>query len=487
MPILSRRTFLELTGLASAGLLGGCSGGSGSNGGNWITRSDNFSIPIFSDVHFQPFINPFTDIGTYPNPDTLIANQQLVAQLDAADPDGWPAIFEGALNVTNSPLPPLLADTNYALLTLALASIKQNLGTSPAVLFTGDFLGHGIDQLYPYYSENSVSAFVDKTLTFVLQQIRAAVGTIPVYFALGNCDSYTGYGPDPVFLSNNAQQLYTLALNGAGNEQDVIGSIKNGGYYSVEPAGMNLMIVALNTFALSPDINVEQTMIPGQFAWFDAKLAEAKMAGKKVWLLMHAPPGAVESTTGQQPNDNDSGQITLATMMWAENYQDQFMGIIEKYPGVIAMSLAGHTHMDEFRLMSSGNALAITAGISPFFGNYPAYKIFTLDGVRLTPTDYLAVNCNLAASSQFNNFYTFSQAYDLEGPLANSFAVLYPALLASNTAKLQYLGAFNSGNNALIPNTTKNWNPITSTNWPVYWCGIGYMDETGFFNAVNNI
>ena len=66
------------------------------------------------------------------------------------------------------------------MLTLALASIKQNLGTSPVVLFTGDFLGHGIDQLYSKYSVNTTaaeaSAFVDKTLTFVLQQIRAACG-----------------------------------------------------------------------------------------------------------------------------------------------------------------------------------------------------------------------------------------------------------------------------------------------------------------------
>ena len=484
MPILSRRTFLELSGLASAGFLGGCSDGTGYNGGNGHTGSENFSVPVFTDVHFQPFINPFTDIGTYPNPVTTAANIALAAQLDAADPTDWPAIFTGALNVTNSMPPPLLADTNYSLLTLALESIKQNLGTSPAVLFTGDFLGHGIDQIYPYYSANPVSAFVDKTLTFVLQQIRAAVGAIPVYFALGNCDSYTGYGPDSVFLSSNAQQLYTLALNGAGNQADIISTITNGGYYSVEPAGMNLMIVVLNTFALSPNITVEQTMIPTQFAWFDAKLAEARATGKKVWLLMHAPPGAVEGTTGKQPNDN--GQIAVATMMWAENNWEQFLGIIEKYPGVIAMSLAGHTHMDEFRMMSPNNALAITAGISPFFGNYPAYKIFTMDGVRLAPTDYVAVNCNLATTSQFNNLYIFSQAYALEGPLANSFAALTPALLASSAAKSQYQGAFNSGNNALNSSTGANWNPITSLNWPVYWCGIEYMDETGFFNAVNN-
>jgi hypothetical protein len=127
-------------------------------------------------------------------------------------------------------------DTNYALLVTALASIQQNLGTYPAVLFTGDFLGHGLYQLYSAYMPNSTipeaQAFVDKTLTFVLQQIRAAVGAIPVYFALGNCDSYAGLGPESAFLDSNAQQLYTLALNGAGNEQDVTTSMINGGYYS---------------------------------------------------------------------------------------------------------------------------------------------------------------------------------------------------------------------------------------------------------------
>jgi len=477
MPKLSRRTFLELAGLASAGFIGGCSGANGSAG------SDNFPVLVFSDVHFQPFIDPFmsnnTAINT--NPVVLQANTELVTRLFTADTSQWQAIFEGSLNVSNNTPSAPGFDTNYALLKLALASITQNLGTCPAVIFTGDFLGHDLYQLYSAYFPSSHAAadaitFVDKTLTFVLQQIRAAVGTIPVYFALGNCDSYTGLGPDSTFLANNAQQLYTLALNGSGNQADVISTIQNGGYYSVELAGMNLTIIALNTFALSPSNTVNQTMIPDQFAWFDAQLAEASFAGKKVWLLMHAPPGAVESTTGGPSNDN--GQITAATMMWAENYQEQFMGIIGQYPGAIAMSLAGHTHMDEFRLMSPGNALAITAGISPFFGNNPAYKIFTLDSLSLAPTDYSAVNYNLSSMpSQFTNYYTFSQAYKLEGPLAASLARLFPTLIATNEAQNQYRGAFYSGN------TTGN--PITNLNWPVYWCGIKYMDEQEFFTAVN--
>jgi hypothetical protein len=105
--------------------------------------------------------------------------------------------------------------------------------------------------------------------------------------------------------------------------------------------------------------------------------------------------------------------------------------------------------------------------------------------VSLAPTDYSAVNCNLATSAAFGNYYTFSQAYELEGPLATSLSVLFSTLLASNAAKMQYQGAFYSGNNTLNPITSTKWNPITSTNWPVYWCGIGYMDEQEFFTAVN--
>ncbi len=476
MTQLSRRTFLEIASLASAGLIGGC------GGSNESTGSDNFPVLVFSDVHFQPYIQPFVPGGTDFNSATQQANADLVTQLVLKDTSQWPALFTGSLNALNlSPSAPLY-DTNYALLSMALASIKQNLGTCSAVIFTGDFLGHGLYQLYSQYlvdaQPGDANTFVDKTLKFVLQQIRAAVGAIPVYFALGNCDSYTGEGPDSTFLANNAQQLYALALNGGGNELDVIGSIANGGYYAVEPAGMNLMIVALNTFALSLGITPDTTMIDDQFAWFEGKLAEASNAGNKVWLLMHAPPGAVESSTGAPANYNGNGQIMVADMMWVGTSQKRFMDIIDEYPGVITMSLAGHTHMDEFRLMSPGNALAITAGISPFFGNNPAYKIFALDSASLAPTDYSAVSCNLLpAPSQFGSYYTFSQAYALEGPLAASLAELFPALLASSAAQTQYQEAFYSGNNKP--------NPITAANWPVYWCGIGFMDQQGFFNAVN--
>ena len=113
---LSRRTFIEFASLASAGLIGGCGGTAPANG------SKDFPVLVFSDVHFQPFINPLLP-SNKPNPATVVANIALVTQLDAADVSQWPAIFGGAANATNSTPSAPGTDTNYALLTLALTSI----------------------------------------------------------------------------------------------------------------------------------------------------------------------------------------------------------------------------------------------------------------------------------------------------------------------------------------------------------------------------
>jgi hypothetical protein len=481
MPQLSRRTFLELASLTSAGLIYGCGGASE------VSGSDNFPVLVFSDVHFQPFIQPFLPNTTTLNTATIAANIALVAQLDAADASQWPAIFQGSANITNSAPASLGNDTNYALLSLALASIKQNLGASPMILFTGDFLGHGLDQLYPVYSVNKTadeaSAFVDKTLTFVLQQIKAACGNLPVLFAVGNCDSYTGDGPDSTFLANNASQLYSTLLSGAANQQDFLATFQAGGYYAAEPLGSNLMVISLNTIAFSPLVqNTDGSennaaAVDAELAWFDSKLAAAQIAGQKVWLLMHAPPGADEGTSAR--NISADGHLAAATMMWEPNYQATFMQTLSKYPGVIALTLAGHTHMDEYRIVLPNTLLEITPSISPCFANDPAYKIFSLDNDTLAPVDFRSINCDLSTMpAQFSDYYRFSQAYSMSGSMPAFLTGLYPQLVTNPALQALYRGYYYSGNNSP--------SPITDLKWPAYWAGIGIMWEQDLTNAVNS-
>jgi sphingomyelin phosphodiesterase acid-like 3 len=488
---ITRRDFVKYSaGTVACIYLGalntGCGGGT--------TTSSNFPVVVFSDVHFNPFYDP-----------------TLFSALVAADAGDWATVFK-----TSSITAPSSrgGDTNYPLLMLALSSIRQNLGASPLIIFTGDILGHGLPQMFYLHLNGTknprdladvaaMKAFTDKVVAFLMDQVRSSVGNIPVMFAVGNGDSYSGYGPnvldsslspDNSFLVNTADLFYTKFLNGTVDHQGFLNTFTIGGYYSAEPAGTNLMVIGLNTilfcqlFSSGPTAN--DSIVAAELDWLDSRLAAAEVKGKKVWLLMHAPPGADIGTTAKPANVDSSGHIATASMMWWPAYQARFLAILSNYPGLISLTLAGHTHMDEYRILPSADALEITPSISPWFGNNPAYKVFTLSRDTLKPTDYSSLNYDLATNPvQFNSYYTFSTAYSSQGLLDASLTQLTPALVTDSAKQALYRGHYYSGNNSLTPVTYPYGNPyspITNTTWPVYWCGIGKIEQQDFFNSVNS-
>ena len=114
--------------------------------------------------------------------------------------------------------------------------------------------------------------------------------------------------------------------------------------------------------------------------------------------------------------------------MWNQDYQTSFLQILSKYPGLITQTFVAHTHMDEYRIMSPGNLADTTPSIAPYFGNNPAFKVFTFSRKTLKATDYTSLNYDLATNpAQFNSYYTFSTAYSVQGLLNDSLAQLFPA------------------------------------------------------------
>jgi sphingomyelin phosphodiesterase acid-like 3 len=457
-------------------------------GSGTSTTATSFPVVVFSDVHFNPFYDP-----------------SLVPALISAEADEWAGIFK-----TSSITAPSAwgTDTNYPSLELALSSIKQNLGSSPLVIYTGDVLGHGIPQYFYTTLTGTINprtptevaamkAFTDKTAAFVMGQVRASVGNIPVLFAVGNCDSYSGHGPtspdsnfspSSTFLPDTAELFYSKFLNSTVDYKDFLSSFTSAGYYSAEPAGTNLMVIGLNTIVFSPGVPGDNdSIVNTELAWFDSRLASAKSDGKKVWLLMHAPPGADIGTTAESVGSN--GQIASATMMWKPAYQTSFLQVLAKYPGIITLMLAGHTHMDEYRIPSSSDVLEITPAISPFFGNNPAFKVFTFASDTSKPTDYRSLNYDLAATpapGQFNSYYTFSIAYSMPGLLGDSLAQLFPTLAIDSAKQALYRGYYYSGHNSPNSAADTHLNTITNTNWPVYWSGIGKMGQQELIDSVNS-
>ena len=261
---------------------------------------------------------------------------------------------------------------------LALAGITQNLGQSAFVIYTGDLLGHNFPVLFKQcnggvQNEAAMKAFADKTVDFLLGQIRAAVGSLPVMFVVGNADSYLGALPEPSFLANNAELYYTKFLNGSADHQAFLDSFTRGGYYAAQPPGKNLTVVGLNTVLFG--FASTESEVQAELSWLDSILASAQAAGRKVWLLMHVPPGAVLGTTATTAgNVSGNGHITTATMMWTAGRYERFIAVLDKYPGLITMTLAAHTHMDEYRVLSPGNVLEITPAISPSLRQQPGLQ-----------------------------------------------------------------------------------------------------------------
>jgi sphingomyelin phosphodiesterase acid-like 3 len=464
-------------------LICGCSSGTTNN-----STANNYPVVAFSDIHFSPFYDP-----------------SLFQQLVTNDSSEWARIFKTSSITTPSAWG---KDTNYPLLLLALSSIKQNLGASPLVIFTGDLLGHGIPQIF-YNNINgttsprdladvaAMKAFTDKTLAFVMGQVRESVGDIPVMFAVGNSDSYSGYGPnspdssfnqDSTFLPDTAELFYTKFLNGIVDHQEFLSTFTSGGYYSAEPPGTNVMVIGLNTIACTtlfyPVQGANDNAVATELDWLDSRLASAKVAGKKVLLLMHAPPGVDVTSTLKSPSNVP---ITTAIMMWWPAYQSRFLKILSNYPGTVSLTLAGHTHTDEYRILTASDTLEITPSIAPYFGNNPAFKVFTVSRDTFKPIDYSSVNYDLATNpSQFNSYYTFSAAYSVQGLLDALLTQLTPALVSNNSKQARYRGYFYSGHNEPNSITDTHINPVTNTNWPFYWCGIGKMEQQQFIDCVNS-
>lgn len=437
-------------------------------------------VVTIADLHF----NPLYDASLY-------------GALAAADPSQWAAIYQGS--AVKSPTGGG-TDVNYPLLALTLASMQQNMAGSPVVISTGDLLGHNIPRLffaayygtahYPTPDAAAVAAmeqFIDKTVVFVAGQIRAAAGNVPVIYAPGNIDTYgPGMGPEPSFLAANAATVYQQFLTGSTDRQAFMNTFLLDGYYAVEPLGSKLRVIVLNTNSFVAGVP-SATKAAGELDWLDAQLSAAQAAGQKVWMVMHVPPGANAQAIAQNaplPSDVDD---KTASMMWDAGLQGTFFEKLGKHPGLITMMLAGHTHMDEFRILPTGDVLEQLPGISPCFGNNPAYKVLTVTQSSFVPVDYTSVDYNLATMpSAFAPLYQFSRVYGaMTAGMGPSLTQLYGRMASDEGRRAVYTLLYGSGTTSNNPVTMAPWNPINQVNWPIFGCTIGKMDATEYVGCVN--
>jgi hypothetical protein len=448
---MTSRTSLAALATVTA-LLGGCSSTAG------VSSS---AVVAFSDVHFNPFFDP-----------------SLLGALEAAPESQWAGIFARA--GTTGP-GQYGHTTNHVLLQRSLAAI-QALQPRPAlVVFGGDILVQEFSTMYYALTQTqdqaAMRAFALKTVTFVVHQVRAALGTTPVYFTLGNWDDYAGsFGlqPGDPFLADTAALLFDDLLLGTTDRLAFEATYRAGGYYAAEVPDSSLVVLGINTGFLAPQSTAGADAVTRELLWLDATLADVEASGKKAWLVMHTPPGGDLATTG---GDVDAqGHIAQPTMMLQASPQQRLLEILAAHRGALSAAFTGHTHMDEYRIAVI--ALQGLPGITSDMGNAPAFKTFTVSG-GWTLQDYVSWALDLATpSASFQPYYEFSAAYELPVPLGTSLAALFFELMTSPAAQSSYRVRYGSGH---APSK-----PLTDLNWPVYWCGIAFMGSQGLGDCVNS-
>lgn len=446
-----------------------------------LTSCENKKQVVLSltDIHFNPF------------QDTVV-----VKQLIQAPPTEWDDIFK---QIEADKIAIYDEETTPQLLSLLLKSMKTKEEGITAILFTGDILAHEFNDLYYSYAvdsnEKAKNEFIYKTVSYVSMKLRNTFPDTPIYFSLGNNDSYNGdyqIADNGAFLSNTSNLFYKNFIDPMADTlspEDGIDTFqetysKHGYYKLEEPIFNNCRIIGLNTIFFSPKYPEDKNVpSPGEqeIQWLDKELAASERAGEKVWLLFHIPPGVNVYST----EHNSSDTSLNISLQWKQSYNDRYLELAQRYHKTITASFAGHTHMDDFRLIYNQDSvnnqalgfIHISPSISPVFGNNPAYQLLEVDAETSTLLESTNYYINLSEENpEFEFEYAYTSTYNVR-PNMQGLDSLYRAMPIDEKELNEYI--------KLYPSLSKATGIKTSWQW--YWSGIGNITAEDYSKAYKSL
>lgn len=428
-----------------------------------------------SDLHFNPFFDP-----------------TLVADLKAKPASEWSTIFasttkKGFGDYGGS------EETNDALFASVLADAARRLPDADFVLFTGDIIAHGFQKRYGVAAPTpEYEAFVLRSVNYVLRRITETFPNKPVYFTLGNNDAYCGdykVAPEGRFLGDTAKLITGTLLHDPADGAAVAASYAKGGYYSAAlPEGQG-RIVAVNTILFSrhyeeacgPKLDYDPAAV--QFQWLENALKVAKSKGEPVWLLLHVPPGVDVFATLKGVKD---GRVESVTPMWQPRHLSRFLDLVRQYQTTIRAAFAGHTHMDNFRLISSKHEGAPAAAyvhtspaVSPQFGNNPAYNLYSYDVKAFVPTDFEVYYLDIADRGEggWQFEYDFARRYGVPSISVANLERIRASLPTDAERRAWWQRLYNVSHTATPA--------IDGANFKGYWCGMSRLTDAAFTDCYN--
>ncbi|MBV8486536.1 MAG: metallophosphoesterase [Verrucomicrobia bacterium] len=415
---------------------------------------------LISDLHFDPLADP-----------------SLVKRLIDAPVSDWETIFSSSKQTGYAHAP---QDANYPLIKSAL-SAAAGQSSVDFVVGTGDYLRHNFEDAFLKAGGTSdqFTDFATKTALFVVRALQTSFRA-PVYFALGNDDSACGdYRVDPggPFLAALAESLDVLK-----NHPNAAADFRAAGFYELpHPTLANHEIVVLNTVLWSRSYAIcgsdSGDAGEAEMQWLSWQLYQAKTSGNRVMLMMHIPPG-IDSYKSAH-----TGAGKAATEFWQTKFFTQFLDLMKTYASTVQIALAGHTHMDDFRVLSPGGnaspvAFRITPAISPIFGNNPGFSVLEYQVGTGEVSDIATYYLNLAGGGSDPKWaleYRFSSAYRYNAFSAENLQSLAAAIHSDPSVRHIFAGFY----------ATCAPSPIKPDNWQFYTCSETQFTSSDYGSCVS--
>jgi sphingomyelin phosphodiesterase acid-like 3 len=454
--------------------------------GSTKTGQKTVSALLLSDIHFDPFHDPSKAARLVAAPAS--AWEGILAEPDSADQAAAFAALQHRCNARG-------VDTPYALFRSSLLTERTKAPDASFVTVSGDLIAHNFGCRYaamvPGKTAADYSAFVAKTVDYVMERLRDTFPGVPIYAALGNNDSGCGDyrldgGSD--FLAATGSSV-VAGLPKSANRAKALADFRAGGYYSVMMAApmRNTRLIVLNDIFMSQKYATcggHQDTAPAaaQLAWLQSELAAARQHNQRVWVMGHIPPGVdIYSTFRKMRNvcANEEPVMFLSS--------DQLGNVLVENADVVRLGIFAHTHMDELRLLEPKSgvkgaevAIKMVPSISPVDGNNPSFTVARIDTVLAELADYKVI----AASNQTGVDTSWSEEYDYARTYHQ--AVFSPAALdrlieefqADPNAKTEesraYIRDFLVGDNSSLIK------PL----WPQYVCALSHYTAKGFAGCV---
>jgi sphingomyelin phosphodiesterase acid-like 3 len=454
-------------------------------------KAEAETIPalFISDIHFDPFHDPAKgkDLVAAPVSEWLRI-------LSAPPSPNQPQAFDALQQTCHA----RGVDTPSPLLQSSLEAMRAMQPDAKFMMVSGDLIAHAFTCRYSTLFSNAkpgdYQAFVLKTLSFVVGELRSAFPDMPVYVALGNNDSGCGdYKLDAAsdFLAETGK----IVAEGLpkSQRQHALQEFGAGGYYDVTMAEpmRGIRLIAVNDLFLSAKYSTcsgkpDPAAADAQLSWLARQLGDARAAGEKVWVIGHIPPGIDPYSTVAKFRDVCGGKDPVTFLA-----SDKMAELLVEYADVVRLGIFAHTHMDEMRLLESETsdpqtaashqvAVKIVSSISPVNGNIPSFTVARVNPTSAILKDYDVVEASnqTGVDTHWTTEYNYGQTYHQAEFSPSAVSQLIGKFKTDGAAKTAESQAYI--HNYFVGDMSREISPF----WPEYVCALDHYNAKPFSACV---